>query len=117
MNPMFYSFLEAAPMPEDAAAAGGGMIMVVQLLSIVLIFVVMYFIMIRPQKKKEKEIQKMRSNVQVGDEVITIGGIVGRVVSMKDDTVVMETGTDRSKIRILRSSIQTNNTIHDDVDV
>lgn len=78
--------------------------------SLILIFVVMYFFMIRPQKKREKEAAAMRNAMEIGDEVITIGGIVGTVVSLKDDTIVIETGSDRSKIRILRSAVQANNT-------
>lgn len=78
--------------------------------SLILIFVVMYFFMVRPQKKREKEAAAMRNSLSIGDEVITIGGIVGIVVSLKEDTVVIETGSDRSKIRFLRSAIQSNNT-------
>ena len=79
-----------------------------------LIFVVFYFLLIRPQRKRDKEIQKMRSSLEVGDEVITSGGIIGRVVSLREDTLVIETGSDRSKIRIQRWAVQSNNTIHDD---
>ena len=57
----------------------------------------------------------MRSALEVGDEITTAGGIIGRVVSLKDDTLVIETGSDRSKIRIARWAVQTNNTVHDDV--
>lgn len=96
------------------AAQGSTMAMIMQIGSLLLIFVVFYFLLIRPQKKKDKEIQKMRSNLQVGDEIITAGGIIGRVVSLRDDTVVIETGSDRSKIRITRWAIQTNNTVHDE---
>ncbi len=88
--------------------------MLVSFLPLVLIFVVMYFILIRPQKKKDKETQKMRNNIQVGDEVITIGGIIGLVVSLKEDNVVIETAGERNKIRIKRWAIQSNETIHDD---
>ena len=87
--------------------------LVMTFLPFILIF---YFLILRPQRKKEKETQKMRSNMQIGDEVVTIGGIIGRVVSMKEDTIVIETGSDRSKIRILRTAINQNNTIHDDVE-
>lgn len=82
-----------------------------------LLFVVFYFVLIRPQRKKDKEIQRMRNSIQVGDEVTTAGGIVGLVVNIKEDTVVIETGGDRSKIRIKRWAIQTNDTIHDDPEV
>ena len=68
--------------------------------------VIMYFVMIRPQKKKEKEAANMRSSLQVGDEVITIGGIVGRIVSIKDENVSIETGADRQKIKVKRWAIQ-----------
>lgn len=56
----------------------------------------------------------MRNNIQVGDEIITVGGIVGIVVSIKEDTVLLETGGDRTKVRIKRWAIQTNETVHDD---
>ncbi len=81
-----------------------------------LLIVVFYFVLIRPQKKKDKQIQQMRNNITVGDEITTVGGIIGIVVSIKEDTVVIETGGDRSKIRIKRWAVQTNETIHDDVD-
>jgi preprotein translocase subunit YajC len=74
---------------------------------------IMYFLMIRPQRKREKAVQEMRSKVEVGDEVVTVGGIIGRVASIKDDSLVIETGSDRSKIRIMRWAVQSNNTVHD----
>lgn len=77
---------------------------------IILFFVIIYFFMIRPQKKRDKAAASMRNALEVGDEIITIGGIIGTVVSLKDETLVIETGSDRSKIRILRSAVQTNNT-------
>ncbi len=76
-------------------------------------FVVLYFFMIRPQKKKEKKEQEMRNNIQIGDELVTIGGIVGMVVSIKEDTLVIETGGDRSKIRIKKAAVATITTIKD----
>ena len=75
----------------------------------------MYFIMIRPQRKKQKEEQKMRENLQVGDEIVTIGGIYGRVISLKEDTMVIESKADRSKMTIARWALQQNLTVHDDV--
>ena len=90
------------------------LVILAQLPPILLVVVVMYFILIRPQRKREKETQKMRNSIQVGDEVTTSGGIVGRVVSLREDTVVIETGSDRSKIRIKRWAIQSNETLHDD---
>ena len=100
---------------RTAAAAGvrASLIAVVQFVPLLLVIVAMYFILIRPQRKREKESQKMRNNLQVGDEVTTSGGIVGRVVSLREDTVVVETGSDRSKIRVKRWAIQSNETLHD----
>lgn len=86
----------------------------VQILPYVLLIVVFYFVLIRPQRKRDKETQRMRNNLQVGDEIVTVGGVVGLVVSIKEDTVVVETGGDRSKIRIKRWAIQENLTVHDD---
>ena len=65
-------------------------------------------------RKRDKETQQMRNSIQVGDEVTTVGGIVGLVVNIKEDTVVLETGGDRSKIRIKRWAIQENLTQHEE---
>lgn len=75
--------------------------------------VFMYFTMYRPQKKKQKEDQQMRDSLQIGDEITTIGGIVGRVVTIKDDTLIIETGSDRNKMKIARWAMQTNNTANE----
>ena len=81
---------------------------------IAVLLIVMYFVMIRPQRKKQKAEEKMRSSIQIGDDIVTIGGIVGKVVTIKEDSLIVETGADRSKIRIMKWAIQTNNTVHDD---
>jgi preprotein translocase subunit YajC len=73
---------------------------------IVVMFVVLYFFMIRPQKKQEREVNNMRNNLQVGDEITTIGGIIGKIVSIKEETVMIETGHDRTKIRILKTAVR-----------
>ena len=73
---------------------------------IVVMFVALYFFMIRPQKKQEKQIKDMRDSLQVGDEITTIGGLIGKIVSIKDETLVMETSRDGTKIRILRSAVR-----------
>ena len=78
----------------------GGLIM------IVLMFVALYFLMIRPQKKQEKQVNDMRNNLQVGDEITTIGGVIGKIVSIKDETITIETSHDRTKIRFLRSAVR-----------
>ena len=94
---MFSYFLEGE-------AAGGnsymGILMIVGLLAI------MYFFMIRPQKKQEKQVNEMRDNLQVGDEITTIGGIIGKIVSIKEETILVETGRDKVKIRFLRSAVR-----------
>ena len=66
---------------------------------------VMYFVMIRPQKKQEKAQNDMRNNLAVGDEITTIGGIIGKIVSIKEETCVIETSHERTKIRILKSAV------------
>ncbi|MBR2027685.1 MAG: preprotein translocase subunit YajC [Oscillospiraceae bacterium] len=85
--------------------AAGTVGLVGSMLPFLLVLVVMYFLIIRPQKKKDKQMQDMRSSVEIGDSITTIGGIVGIVVSIKEDTLVVETGTDRSKIRFKRWAI------------
>lgn len=84
-------------------------------LPIVLMVVIFYFLLIRPEKKRSKKMKEMLDNLQVADEVVTTGGIIGRVLSVKEDTVLIETGSDRTRLRVLRSSIAENRTIHDDV--
>ena len=76
------------------------------ILPFALVLVVMYFLMIRPQKKKDEQLQDLRNALEIGDNVTTIGGIVGRVVALKDDTIVLETGTERNKVRFKRWAVQ-----------
>ena len=83
------------------------------IIMMVALFGVMYFVMIRPQKKKQKEEQTMRDTIQVGDEITTIGGIMGRVVTVKDDSLIIETGADRNKMKITRWAVSTNNTANE----
>ena len=91
--------LEAAP----AGAASGGIMMVIYLVAIVAFF---YFFMIRPQRKKEKEEAAMRDALEVGDEITTIGGVIGEIVSIKEDTVTIETSRYGTKIRFLKNAIR-----------
>ena len=90
------------------AAATDTASMLATFIPLILMIVVVYFLLIRPQKKRDKEVQKMRENIEIADEIVTIGGIIGRIVSIKDDTIVIETAGDRSKIRLARWSIQQN---------
>ena len=77
----------------------------VTILPLILLHVVMYFLLIRPQKKKEREVNNMRSSIQVGDEIITIGGICGKVVKTKDESLIIQVGADKVKFEVMRWSI------------
>ena len=90
-----------------ATAAGGmgsTMFMLVAMLAI------MYFVMIRPENKRKKEAEQMRSSLKKGDKVVTIGGIVGTVVDVKDNKFVMETGADQVRIEFEKWALSTNET-------
>ena len=78
----------------------------ISVIGIGLMIVFFYFFAIRPQKKQEKKDAEMRNQLQVGDEVTTIGGIIGKVVSIKEETFVLETTKDRTRIRFLRGAIR-----------
>ena len=93
-----FSLLQAAP----AQGQAGGWTMWVMLL---LIFVIMWFFMIRPQRKQQKELQKFRDSLKKGDKVVTIGGIYGTVVEIKDKSVLIEVDKD-VKIRVDRNALQ-----------
>lgn len=69
------------------------------------LLVVFYFFAIRPQKKREKEIQAMREGIKVGDEIITIGGILGKVVTVKDDQIIIEVGATKTRLELTRWSV------------
>ena len=101
-----------AQTPQD-----GNMVvtMLTTFLPIVLMVVIFYFLLIRPEKKRSKKMKEMLDNLQVADEVVTTGGIIGRVLSVKEDTVLIETGSDRTRLRVLRTSIAENRTVHDEV--
>ena len=98
----------------EQTPVAGWMAALIQFGPLVLIIVLMYFLMIRPQQKKQKEEQKMRNNLRVGDELTTIGGIRGRVLSIKDDTIMIESGSDRTKMQFEKWAIQTVHTKHED---
>lgn len=92
-------FLEAA---ADGAGTGQWIGTIVMILAMVAIF---YFFLYRPQKKQEKAAAEMKNSLEVGDEVTTIGGIIGEIISIKDETCVIETTRDKTKIRILKSAV------------
>ena len=76
------------------------------ILPLIILGVVFYFFMYRPQKKQDQEHQNMRNNLQVGDEITTIGGIIGKIVSIKEETMVIETTRGGTKIRLLKSAVR-----------
>ena len=83
----------------------------------VVFFAILYFIFFRPQNKRKKKEEAMRKNAEIGDVITTIGGICGRIVGIKDEnTIVIETGSDRSKLQIKRWAIGSVETVHDDAE-
>lgn len=76
------------------------------LVPIILMVAIFYFLLIRPQRKRDKAERDMRNSIQVGDEISTIGGFIGKVVSMKDETLVIETSADRTKLKLYRWAIR-----------
>ncbi len=110
-----YAEPEAA---ADTAAmpAGSGVFSLVWIVVMVAIF---YFMLIRPQKKQEKKTKAMLAALQIGDKIVTVGGICGKITKIKDDVVYIETGfvgnpNERSTLKIERAAIKTVQTIHDD---
>lgn len=75
---------------------------------LVIIFVVFYFFLIRPENKKKKQLSEMRNALTVGDEIVTIGGMMGKIVQVTEETVTFETGEDRVRIQIAKWAISTN---------
>jgi len=76
-----------------------------QILILVGFIAIMYFVMIRPQRKKDKEIKEMRDSIQVGDLIVTIGGIMGKVVKTKDESIVLQVGADKTKMEFKKWAI------------
>ncbi len=77
----------------------------VQFLPLIILIAVMYFLMIRPQRKKDKAINDMRRSLTVGDEIVTIGGICGKIVKTKDETIVVQVGADKVKMEMMRWAV------------
>ena len=100
---MFYNLLSNSG--ADKAPNSGTFLIV---LFYVAIIAVMYLVMIRPNKKKQQKEEQMRNSTETGDEILTIGGIFGKVVAVKEDSFIIETGPDRTKMRIAKWSIQQN---------
>ncbi len=98
-------FLEAA-----STTGGGGMEAFSGIFMLVLMLGVFYFLLIRPENKRKKEAETLRSSMKVGDEVITIGGIVGKVVNIKEDSFVIETGADQVRLEFKKWGLSSNET-------
>ncbi|MBR6529765.1 MAG: preprotein translocase subunit YajC [Firmicutes bacterium] len=79
----------------------------VSFIPLIVLFVAMYFLMIRPQKKKDKQIADMRNSLQVGDEIVTIGGICGKIVKTKDESIIIAVGADKVKFEMKRWAVST----------
>ncbi|MBQ4113164.1 MAG: preprotein translocase subunit YajC [Clostridia bacterium] len=86
-------------------AAGGGMGSMITMGLLLVVMIAMFWFTSRSNKKQEKQAQDMRDSLQVGDEITTIGGIIGKIVSIKEETLVLETSHDRTRIRILKTAV------------
>jgi len=103
---LFPFLSEAAGAGGDAAATTGGNPLVSTLIMIGLFGVMMYFMLLRPQKKQEKAIAEMRNSLRAGDEISTTGGILGKIIQIKEDFIIIETGNDRTKLKIAKWSVR-----------
>ena len=88
----------------EGATGGSNMLSII--LMVVLFIGVFYFFGVRPQKKQERQAAEMRNSLMVGDEITTIGGIIGKIVSLKEETMVIETTRDHTRIRLLKSAVR-----------
>jgi len=95
-------FLETVPAASPFNPSG--IIMIVAMIGI------FYFMLIRPENKRKKEAEQTRNSVKTGDEIITIGGITGKVVNVKDDRIVIETGADQVRMELMKWAISSNET-------
>ena len=100
-----FHFLTATTDASLASAGLGGTVFM-----LIGMFALMYFVMIRPENKRKKEAEQMRAALKVGDEITTIGGITGKVVNIKDDKFVIESGADQVRIEFAKWALSTNDT-------
>lgn len=107
-----FAMMSASTSTGTEGSSSGSFSMIIMM---AVLFAAMYFFTIRPQKKQQKMEQELRENTQIGDEITTIGGICGKVVAVKDDTIVLETGSDRVKIKFKKYAIQTNHTANEKI--
>jgi preprotein translocase subunit YajC len=92
--------------PQGTVPVGGAGALIASLLPLILLVVVFYFMLIRPQQKRDKETRQMLEALKVGDNITTIGGIYGKIVSIKDEVLTIETGTDKTKLVIARWAVK-----------
>ena len=97
----------AGGMLTNTGTQGGGISMIIMVVAMIAIF---YFLLIRPENKKKKAAAKMRSELAVGDQITTIGGIVGTICAVKEDTIVIETSADRVRIEFTKWAVSTKGT-------
>ena len=102
-----FNLCTSSDTPQSTGLFGSPVTMIVLL---VVMFGAMYFLTIRPQKKRQQEEQKLRDSVQIGDDITTIGGITGKIVTVREDSVVIVTSADKTKMEFRRWAIQTNDT-------
>ena len=93
---------DTAAASADGTASGGGASMIIMMVVLIAVF---YFFMIRPENKKKKQMQEMRDSLSVGDTITTIGGIMGKIVHVKDDSIVFETGEDRVRMQVTKWAV------------
>ncbi len=86
-----------------ATSSSAGMIQFI--ISMVILFAIFYFLMIRPENKRKKKVEEMRSGLKNGDDIVTIGGICGKIVSISSDNITFETGEDRVRIQVAKWAI------------
>lgn len=105
-----YAETKQAASEAGQAFGGGGIFTIVYLAAMVAIF---YFLLIRPQKKRQRELANMIDSLQIKDEVVTAGGIIGKITSIKEDSVTIETSSEKNKITVEKNSISRVLTIHE----
>ena len=103
-------FSACAPAAASAGtdASAGAMGSWSGIIMIVIVFAVFYFLMIRPENKRKKKAQEMRDSIEVGDKIVTIGGMIGKVVHVSEDRLTFETGEDRVRIEVTKWAVSTN---------
>jgi preprotein translocase subunit YajC len=89
---------------EAAGGLGGGFGTIIMIVGMIAVF---YFVMFRPEQKKKKKLTEMRASLTAGDTITTIGGVIGKIVSMNDETITFETGEDRVRMQVAKWAVST----------